>query len=110
MTQHTIGGRFGPADKVSVPAKENGVFTNFDLFTRNRGLEYGIGRALNDLNALGIIPSELGIDMLILAAHVHAADTRVSRSTESQDTWTREIRLVVPVSDPDKWKTQTGLV
>ena len=41
--------------------------------------------------------------MLVVAAHVHAADTRISRSTESQDAWTREIRLVVPVSDPARW-------
>ena len=34
---------------------------------------------------------------------MHAADTRLSRSTESQDGWTREIRLVVPVSDVSRW-------
>ncbi len=110
MTQHTIVGRFGTSDKVSLTTKDGEVVTIFDLFIRNRGLEHGIGRTLKDLNALGIIPSELGIDMLILAAHVYAADTRVSRSTESQDTWTREIRLVVPVSNPNKWKTQTELL
>jgi hypothetical protein len=45
----------------------------------------------------------MGVDLLVVAAHVHAADTRLSRATESQDSWTREIRLVVPVSDPDRW-------
>jgi hypothetical protein len=39
----------------------------------------------------------------VVAAHIHAADTRLSRSTESQDAWTREIRLVIPVSDPVRW-------
>lgn len=39
----------------------------------------------------------------VLAAHVHAADTRICRATESQDTWTREIRLVVPVRNYDRW-------
>ena len=34
---------------------------------------------------------------------MQAADTRISRLTESQDNWTREIKLVVPVSDPDRW-------
>lgn len=66
-------------------------------------LDHGIGRALADLKALHLTPSELGADMLVVAAHVHAADTRISRSTESQDAWTREIRLVVPVSDPVRW-------
>ncbi|MBN8502527.1 MAG: hypothetical protein J0M19_15475, partial [Sphingomonadales bacterium] len=59
--------------------------------------------ALADLNALHLTPSEIGADILVVAAHVHAADTRISRSTESQDAWTREIRLVVPVSDPALW-------
>ena len=66
-------------------------------------LDHGIGHALADLKALHLTPSEIGADMLVVAAHVHAADTRISRSTESQDAWTREIRLVVPVSDPALW-------
>jgi hypothetical protein len=38
------------------------------------------------------------------------ADTRISRATESQDTWTRELRLVVPVSDPARWSRATELL
>jgi hypothetical protein len=66
-------------------------------------LDHGIGRALVDIEKLGIFPTEIGLDLLVLAAHVHAADTRISRATESQDTWTREIRLVVPVSELQRW-------
>ena len=77
--------------------------TRLDLITGERALDHGIGHALADLVRLGVYPSELGIDVLVLAAHVHAADTRVSRDSESQDGWTRELRLVVPVSDPDRW-------
>ena len=66
-------------------------------------LEYGIGHALRYLSDLGVFPTELGIDILILATHVFAADTRISRASESQDGWTREIRLIVPVSEPDIW-------
>src|SRR5690606_1136808 len=50
-----------------------------------------------------VFPSEMGIDVAVLAAMVHAADTRISRSSDSQDTWTRELRLVVPVSEPIPW-------
>jgi hypothetical protein len=50
------------------------------------------------------------VDLLVLAAHVHAADTRISRNTESQDNWTREIRLVVPVSDVARWTSVSGLL
>jgi len=75
-----------------------------------RRFEHGIGRALDDLAKLGVYPSEIGLDLLVLAAHVHAADTRISRTTESQDTWTREIRLVVPVSDPARWTATEPLL
>jgi hypothetical protein len=50
----------------------------------------------------------MGVDVLVLAAHVHAADTRVSRDSESQDGWTRVLRLVVPVSDPDRWSATSA--
>ncbi|MCA7990635.1 Qat anti-phage system QueC-like protein QatC [Burkholderia cepacia] len=58
---------------------------------------------LTSLKKLGVYPSEIGIDLLVVAAHVHAADTRISRAEQSQDSWTREIRLVIPVSDPVRW-------
>lgn len=66
-------------------------------------MDHGIGRAFDDFRALGLRPSETGADLLVVAAHVHAADTRISRNSESQDGWTRELRLVIPVSDPSRW-------
>jgi hypothetical protein len=63
----------------------------------------GIGSVLNDIRSLGLHPSELAVDLLVLAAHVYAADTRISRASEAEDSWTREIRLVVPVSSSSVW-------
>lgn len=103
MRRHVIIGRYGPDDRSQFPLGEGEVETRLDLVVGERSLDHGIGHALNDLARLGVYPSEIGIDILILAAHVHAADTRISRKSESQDGWTREIRLVVPVSDPERW-------
>lgn len=102
MRRHVIIGRFGPDDKTRVPKARDEIASTLQLVANNR-LDHGIGRALADLKALHLTPSEIGADFLVVAAHVHAADTRLSRSTESQDAWTREIRLVVPVSDPERW-------
>jgi len=102
MRRHVIIGRFGADDKTRVPKARDEVASTLQLVAGKR-LDHGIGRALADLNALHLTPSEIGIDMLVVAAHVHAADTRISRLTESQDAWTREIRLVIPVSDPARW-------
>lgn len=109
MRRHLIVGRMGAADKRAVPKARDEIQTVLPLMGRDR-LDHGIGQALDDLDGLGLAPSELGADFLVLAAHVHAADTRISRSHESQDGWTREIRLVVPVSDPARWTGAASVV
>jgi hypothetical protein len=102
MRRHLIIGRFGEDDKTRIPKASDEVASTLQLVAGKR-LDHGIGRALADLKALYLTPSEIGADILVVAAHVHAADTRISRSTESQDAWTREIRLVISVSDPVCW-------
>jgi hypothetical protein len=103
MRQHVIIGRFGPGDRLAIPTATGEVATRLDLVASEKVLGNGIGAALSDSKKLRVFPTEMALDLLVLAAHIHAADTRISRWTESQDTWTREIRLVVPVSDPTRW-------
>jgi hypothetical protein len=102
MNRHVLVGRFDESDAVKVPKANDESSTDLMLMHNGR-LVHGIGRALDDLAKLGLSTSEVGIDLLVVAVHVHAADTRIARRTESQDGWTREIRLVVPVSDPVRW-------
>lgn len=66
-------------------------------------LRYGIQKTFKYLLKLNVVPSELGFDILTFATLVYLADTRVSRDIDSQDSWTREFSLVVPVSNPDVW-------
>jgi hypothetical protein len=103
MTRHLIIGRYGPGDRVACPAAADEQATPIDLIASQKQFAYGIGHALDDLRKLGVVPTEIGLDLLVLAALVYAADTRISRKTQSEDAWTREIRLVVPVSDPARW-------
>jgi len=103
MNRHLIIGRFGKADRVQVSASNGEVVTQLDFVVAKRRLEHDIGGSLDGLAKIGIFPSEVGVDLLVFAAHVQAADTRISRASESQDAGTREIRLVVPVSDPARW-------
>lgn len=110
MKRHLIVGRFGTRDRASVPTASGEVATRLEFVGPNDRLQHGVGDALNDLAKLGIFPSEIGVDLFLLAAHLHAADTRISRNTESQDAWTREIRLIVPVSDVVRWSEATPLL
>lgn len=103
MRRHLITGQYGLGDRSRFPTDDGEIATRLDLVVADRSLGHGIGRAIRDLARLGLNPSEVGVDMLVLAAHVHAADTRISRASESQEGWTREIRLIVPVSEPERW-------
>ena len=105
MNRQLIAGRFGPDDQIDIPNADDEQVTQLQLVAGQKSLDHGIGGALTSLKGLGIFPSEIGLDLLIVAAHIHAADTRISRAEQSQDSWTREIRLVVPVSDLDRWQT-----
>jgi hypothetical protein len=107
MTRHLIVGRFGTRDHDQVPATVGEISHIVDLVASQKRFGYGIGDALDSLRGIGVFPSEMGFDVLVLASLVHAADTRLSRATESQDNWTREIRIALPVSDPERW-TESG--
>lgn len=103
MRRHLISGQFGSSDRGSISQSAGEVLSRLDFIASGRRLRFGISQALDDLAKVGIFPSEIGIDLFIIAAHVQFADTLISRTTESQNSWTREIRLVVPVSDPGRW-------
>lgn len=108
MKRQLLAGLFGTDDRTSIPTAADEQLTRLELVAGEKMLDHGIGGALTSLKALGVFPSEIGIDLLVVAAHVHAADTRISRAEQSQDSWTREIRLVVPVSDPARWGAVTS--
>jgi len=104
MTRYALVGHFGPADQFRPPNEEGITFSRFDLAGGDRRLRYGVGQALDDLRVFRVRPTEVGVDLMIIAVLVHALDTRVKRLTSSQDAWTRELRLVAPVSDPALWQ------
>jgi hypothetical protein len=110
MKRHLIFGRFGAGDRAKIPTAKDERATRLQFVAAKRRLEHDIGDALDSLAKLGVYPSEVSVDLLVLAAHVQAADTRISRASESQDGWTREIRVVVPVSDLKKWNASVPLL
>ena len=87
--RHVIIGRYGLGDRNRLQLGEGEIATRLDLIIGDRALDHGVGRTLVDLSRLGVYPTEIGVDVLVLAAHVHAADTRVSRDSEL-GRWTRE--------------------
>lgn len=104
MTRRALVGHFGPSDQYAPPAEDGVVPSRLDLVGGDRRLRFGIGQALDELRDLRVRPTEIGVDLMVVAVMVHALDTRVSRAANAQDAWTRELRLVVPVSDPARWR------
>jgi 7-cyano-7-deazaguanine synthase in queuosine biosynthesis len=111
MRHHTIICRLGPGDRARVaPARAGSRVTSVALVDGDHNLAAGLGHALEFLRQRGMQPSEAAIDLGVLAAVVTAADTRISRLSESQNEWTREITLNVPVSSPELWNGARDLI
>ena len=104
MTRHVLQGRMGQADRVRAGIEPAEVLTAVDMLDFAGKPGFGVGRAVDALKRVRAQPSAVGIELMRLAALVHAADTRLNRLQTSQDGWTREIRIVVPVADPDAWE------
>jgi len=111
MRYHTIVCRLGSGDTAKVvPLRSDTLVTDVSFVDGDRRLSYGLGDTLDHLAKLGIAPSEKAVDLVLLAAAVTAADTRISRATESQDLWTREIDVHVPVLDVELWTSFAPLI
>lgn len=111
MRRHSIIARLNPADtrEFALIEKDTQVSTIHFLDSEHR-FRFGLGQMLGQLSDRGMYPPESAIDLTILVATVMAADTRISRKTESQDSWTREIDLYIPVGDPALWLGSTSLL
>ena len=103
MRLHLVAGHFGASDRPGITRARGVIGTKINLLSSNRRLAHGLDDSIEFLKSVGIFPSEAALDLLVVAALIQAADTRISRDSESQDAWTREIQIVAPVSDPDRW-------
>lgn len=110
MRPHSVVCRLGDRDRARIPAAAGVQQTEISFIAADRRLDFGLGHALDQLAAVGLRPSEIAVDLGVLAATLTAADTRINRRSESQDGWTREITLEVPVSDPALWTSVEDLV
>jgi 7-cyano-7-deazaguanine synthase in queuosine biosynthesis len=111
MRRHSVIARLGPADTTPIALREpTSVSTTIRFVDGDRRIGYGLGQIVDQLHKRSLRPTDVALDLVILAATVTAADTRISRASESQDSWTREIDLYIPVNEPDLWSAQAALI
>lgn len=99
MRRHSIVVRLSAADKAKVIADKGSHVSTLSFISADKRLDHGLGQILDQLTERGMYPGETAIDLAILSATVTAADTRISRQEDAQDSWTREIDLYLPVLD-----------
>jgi hypothetical protein len=111
MTRYVISGKVGSADTFEPNLAGHDRLASVDLrIPGTNDLRFGITKALTRASSLGLAPTAVGVDLLVLAALVYSADTRVRRANAAQDQWTRELRLVVPVSNEPLWTNSSNLL
>lgn len=103
MNKYLLVGDYDCKEVVSTK-KEDYIEVIIPFKGNDNSLRFGIGHALEKLKENGLYPTEEGIDILSLAGMIYLADTRISRSLHSQDSWTREIAIEIPVFHLEKWE------
>ena len=111
MRRHSIIARLGSTDTSSINILEhNSVQTQIHFVGRNGKLNFGLDQMIDGLSKRGVYPTNIALDLTLIAAMVTAADTRISRTTESQNSWTREIDLYIPVKNLEVWNGATDII
>lgn len=106
MQRQSLIFRLGPGDTRLIQEAGSGVrVTEVQLLDRDSNLDFGIGPTIKGIHEQGLEVTETGADLLLIASAIYAADKRLSRTEISQDGWTREIDLHLPVSSPGRWNS-----
>ena len=106
MNRFKLIGKYDSKDLTSF-FDEDLEIVNVPLITKKGMLCYGIGEIIKKMLDNKICPTEEGIDIMVLATLVYLADTRISRSIHSQDSWTREIEIQLPVINLERWNASS---
>ncbi|WP_051572050.1 Qat anti-phage system QueC-like protein QatC [Ruminiclostridium cellobioparum] len=89
--------------------EESMINAKLPMLTSSGNFRFGLQTTINELRKHNIYPSESGYDAIIIGLMVYIADMKISRKKQSQDSWTREIILSIPVYE-DKWKNQKKIL
>lgn len=89
--------------KYKIISEKSTVQAQLPMLTTAGNYRYGLQTTINELKRQNIYPSETGYDAIIFGLMVYIADMKISRIKQSQDSWTREIILSIPVYD-NRWE------
>lgn len=93
-------------EDIGVTLNENAYVKIASLQMFNTTPDVSYDEFLKRLKKLALRPSEVAMDLFVIACAMYAADTRIERKKFGEDSWTRLIDLFIPVSSPDLWNAQ----
>jgi hypothetical protein len=97
MRRHSIIARLGPTDTTRIGTHErNSALTEIRFIDGERRLGFGLGQMVDQLLERSLPPTDAALDLALLAATVTAADTRISRALDSQDSWSARLIYTCP--------------
>jgi hypothetical protein len=108
MTWHVIS-RVGASDNYEASLRANDPRISVGVARPGDRWEIKNNVLATIFERIGRFPSTPARDLLHLAFSVYSADLEIPRKL-SQDDWTRELVLHLPVSDPGRWVELTPLV
>lgn len=101
----------GPTDTgINISSESYLKVGTVSLFKYNNVQDISVHEFIKSLKKLKLEPSELSMDLLVIACSLYAADTRINREVYAEDSWTRMIDLFIPVSDVSFWDSQKELL
>lgn len=96
--------RLGQEDATLPGSVAGTTATEVQLIPNQHSLGHCLGSTIDQLSDLGLAPSEIGVDFLLLGSAILTADKNASRALYAEDSWTRELTVSLPVSDPARWQ------
>jgi hypothetical protein len=103
MERHALIFRLGVPDNTTVATDPSAHVTEVPFGEASGRIGHNIESTIESILNQGLTVTETGVDLLLLAAAVYAADKRLERTAISQDGWTREIDIHLPVHDSAIW-------
>ncbi|ASY58284.1 Qat anti-phage system QueC-like protein QatC [Sinorhizobium sp. CCBAU 05631] len=103
MTRYVLAPVLGPSDRFSPSPRGDEEIHLFDILPAAH-LSLGIDSAIVQLKKAYGTPTGEALELLLLASLISIADTRINRIDASQDGWTREIGIYLPVANSARWE------
>jgi hypothetical protein len=103
MERQSLIFRVADNDTAEIATESEARITEVKLSDDDGNLSFGIGQTIRNIQEMGLSVTPTGADLLMLSSAIYAADKRLCRAEISQDGWTREIDVHLPVSQPVVW-------